>query len=79
MVHGDRQQAMLRWMGMVDKVALVRVTLPTFVSSPAFQVRILAATASIRGCSSARLIRFSDKKTPRYLHGKFDTVHGKTN
>jgi hypothetical protein len=56
---------------------LVRVTLPALIKRPAFQVGILAATASIRGSSTARLRRLSDRGIPRYLHGKLTTEHGK--
>jgi hypothetical protein len=77
MAQDERQQTMLRWTGIADNVALVRVTLLALVKRPAFHVRILAATASNRGSSSARLRRLSDRGIPRYLYGKLTTEHGK--
>jgi hypothetical protein len=63
---------------MADNVTLVRMTWPAFVSRPTFHVGILAATASINGCSSTRPSHRREGGIPRYLHGNGDTTHGKT-
>jgi len=51
-----------------DSVAFVSIVLPAMVSSPAFQVSNLAATASTKGCSTSRLSRLMDSET--IWHGK---------
>lgn len=52
---------MLRWIGIADNVTLVSSTRPAPVSSPDFQVGILAAIASTNGCSSTRCSLFNDR------------------
>ena len=69
---------MLKWTGMAESVTLVSSTRQALVSSPDFQVGILAAIASTSGCSSTLFSLESDSGTPRYLHGNVVTTHGNT-
>jgi len=74
----DRQQAMLKCTGIADSVTFVSRTLPALVRSPDFHVGVLAAMASMSGCSSARPNLRSDNGIPWYLQGKGDTTHENT-
>jgi hypothetical protein len=66
------RQQMETCTGIAERVVLVRVVRPAFVSRPAFQVGILAATELTKRCSSERLNLLIDKGAPNYVSGNDD-------
>jgi hypothetical protein len=61
------------WIGMADKVTLVRVVCPALLMKLAFQDGRRSAMASTKGMRSVFLRVNNESGSQRYLHGKCTT------